>query len=139
MFKGYPFLHLKRNGAAIPVKITAEIKPVPLARPRVNTTNRGRYLPKSSRQFKTDLSLIARAAMGGKELYAGAIKVQIDLWKNVKPTSKNYGDADNHAKAILDALNKIVWNDDEQIVSLIVHKHKGEPKIIIEVEEADEL
>lgn len=107
------------------MKITAEIVPIPLARTKINTANKGRFLTPSSQRFKRDLGIIARAAMAGQKIFTGAINIYIDLYKNCATTSRNYGDADNHAKAVLDALNNIVFVDDAQVVSLQVAKHKS--------------
>lgn len=107
------------------MKITAEIVPIPLARTKINTANKGRFLTPSSQRFKRDLGIIAQKAMTGQKIFTGAINVYIDLYKNCAPTSRNYGDADNHAKAVLDALNNIVFADDAQVVSLQVAKHKS--------------
>lgn len=107
------------------MRITVDITPVPLARPRINTTNRGRYLPKRSRIFRENLQWILKAAMAGKNLYEGAVTLKINLYKNIIPTAKGYGDADNHAKAVLDAANGILFTDDSQIVNLQVIKHKS--------------
>ena len=100
----------------------------------MNTTNRGRFLPKSSRQFKSELALIAKTQMGATEPFSAPLSVSIHFYKNLKRvTSRNFGDIDNHVKAVLDALNGIVWTDDSLIVELHAFKHSGEPKIIIEV------
>lgn len=45
-------------------------------------------------------------------------------------------DSDNIAKAILDSLNGLVYNDDNQVFELLVIKHYGdENKILVELEE----
>lgn len=120
------------------MKITAEIVPIPLARTKINTANKGRFLTPSSQKFKQDLGFIARAAMSGRKIFTGAICVYIDLYKNCATTSRNYGDADNHAKAILDACNGIVFLDDSQIVDLQIIKHKSAKQfLVIEVEAID--
>ena len=114
------------------MRITAEIKPVPLGRPRLNTTNRGRYLPKSSIEFREKLQWILRSAYSGKPL-ENSLSVTLHFYKPTKITAKNYGDVDNLAKAVLDAANGILWLDDSQIVELHGYKHKGTGKIEIEV------
>ena len=48
----------------------------------------------------------------------------------IRPTTKP--DCDNIAKAVLDALNHIAYDDDSQVVSLEVQKKYGEePKTIV--------
>mgnify|MGYP002624603208 CR=1 FL=1 len=118
------------------MKITAEIEPVPLARTQINTFNRGRFLTARSQQFKRDLGIIAGAAMHGQKIFTGALSLKINLYKNCAITSRRYGDADNHAKAILDACNGIIFLDDAQVVSLQVVKHKSATqKVVIEIDE----
>ena len=52
----------------------------------------------------------------------------------IRPTKKP--DADNCAKSVLDALNKIAFDDDSQIVELHVNKYYSEnPRVTITLEE----
>ena len=52
------------------------------------------------------------------------------------PQSRNYGDLDNHLKAVKDAMNGICYKDDSQIVRYgHTGKNHGEPRIDIELEE----
>lgn len=59
--------------------------------------------------------------------------------KQPKKTTLEYPkpDVDNYAKAILDALNGWLWEDDTQVVGLVIAKEWAEPEedgyIIIEV------
>lgn len=118
------------------IKFTAEIEPVPLSRPRVNTTTRQTFYPKRSKDFKSALGLIARAEMRGMAPLEGKVKITLDLYRNKKIDSKSFGDVDNHQKAIFDALNKICFVDDSQIVEAHCHKHKDKnQKIEILIEE----
>ena len=100
------------------ITIKANIDPVPLARPRVNTKTRQAYYPVRSQQFKKALAYIAKEQMNGKPPITGRLKIQIELCRNVKVDSKRYGDVDNHLKAIFDALSGVVFDDDSQIVSV---------------------
>ena len=85
------------------------------------------------------MAIAAKVAMIGKNLMEGAVACRIELYFNVpqsyacgkylaakhnviKPTGRNTGDADNHAKAILDALKGICWNDDSQVTRMIVER-----------------
>ena len=62
-------------------------------------------------------------------------KKRADMEDNViKPTVKP--DCDNIAKAVLDALNKVAYDDDSQIVSLTVKKVYGDtPRVIVQLDE----
>jgi Holliday junction resolvase RusA-like endonuclease len=52
----------------------------------------------------------------------GVLKPSAPVWHTVKP------DADNLAKAVLDALTALsVWKDDAQVSSLTIHKQYGSP------------
>lgn len=118
------------------MKLTLEITPVPLGRQRVNTSNKGRYLPKSSIEFRENFQWLLLNETKFLKPYVGALKVTLHFYKPARPTAKSkYGDIDNLAKAILDAANGILWLDDSQIVELHCYKHKGAGKIEIEVVE----
>lgn len=121
------------------IKFIAEITPVPLARPRVNTKTRQAFYPSRSKDFKKALGIIAKAVMQGKKILTGKIKITIDLYKNCKIDSQSYGDVDNHQKAIFDALNGICFADDCQIVKVICSKHKDKfERIEIKIQEVKE-
>ena len=118
------------------IKFTAEIEPVPLARPRINTRTRQAFYPQRSKDFKKALGIIGKAAMRGRKPMTGKLKITIDLYKNCRIDSKRYGDVDNHQKAIFDALNKICYVDDCQIAKVICEKHKDKnQRIEIQIEE----
>lgn len=52
------------------------------------------------------------------------------------PTKKP--DIDNIAKSILDALNKLAYRDDTQVVTLHIEKHYAdEPRVEVEIEEIE--
>lgn len=118
------------------MKLTINLEPVALARPRVNTTNRGRYLPAKSRRFLDDLAALVRAAFR-RQPFENPLAVTLHFYRPRTPTAKNFGDIDNLAKAVLDACNGVVWTDDRLITELHAFKHKGAGKIILEVDEIE--
>lgn len=65
----------------------------------------------------------------------GAVKIRVDVYRKMEPTSLNYGDADNHLKAVCDALNGICYEDDRQVVEARVRLFKGTPHLEIRLEE----
>ena len=115
------------------IKFSAPIKPVSFKRTYVN--GKRHFNPQSYSEFKTALGYHARSAMRNASPLTGAIKISVDIYQNRKPTSLNYGDADNHLKGVADALNGICYLDDRQIVYATVQLHRGEPHIEIELEE----
>ena len=115
------------------IKIFADVEPVPFK--RVIARGKKRYNPPKYAAFKETLGLIAKLAMGGRAPLKGAIKILVEIYKARAPTSLTFGDADNHLKAVLDALNGIAYVDDRQVTDARARLFKGKPHIIIEVEE----
>ena len=114
------------------MKIEIELEPAALSRPRINTTNRGRYLPAKSQAFKEQLQWLLPKL---PKLLKEPLKVELHYYRPLKETAQSYGDIDNLTKAVLDACNGIIWCDDRQIVELHCYKHKGDGKIEMEVME----
>jgi Holliday junction resolvase RusA-like endonuclease len=91
---------------------------------------------------------MAAEAMAGRPPYDGAVILRMCAYRSLTsgmskkmkvaalagkifPTKKP--DADNHLKMV-EALNKIVWVDDAQIVTALVHKRYSEnPRLVIEI------
>ncbi len=118
------------------MKVVVPLDAVPQGRPRVY---QGVAVdPPKSRQFKYVLALIVKPLAGSP--FSGEVKVKLDIYRHCKSvTSKRYGDIDNLAKAVLDALNGICWQDDSQISELHVTKNLAdEPRIELEVAAREE-
>lgn len=104
--------------------------------------------PKTAR-FEERLAWTAQAEMRGRSLYEGALTVTLTVfasipqskpkkWKDaaafglIRPTGKP--DLDNTIKTVLDALNKVVWIDDCQVVRLVCEKYYSDsPRVEITV------
>jgi Holliday junction resolvase RusA-like endonuclease len=115
-------------------------EPIGKGRPRfVKATGRA-FTPERTVRFEDRLSLAAQAAMNGRPLLEGPLKVHViaamsipaskpKKWRAdaatglIRPTKKP--DLDNFAKT-LDACNLVVWGDDAQIVELMVSKFYSE-------------
>ena len=115
------------------IKFSAPLESVPFKRTLSN--GKHRYNPPRYTEFKDALGLYARRAMGGQSPLTGAVKITVDVYKKIIPTALKFGDWDNHGKAVSDALNGICYIDDKQILDGHVRLHKGDPLIIIELEE----
>ena len=115
------------------VRISVLTDPVPAARPRFN--GRHAYQPQRNRDYREVVRAAAVAAMNGREPMTGAVDVGVKLYRRFKQTSRSFGDTDNHAKAILDGLNSIVFRDDSQVIKLTVEKYtsKTDPRAEIVV------
>ena len=95
-------------------------EPVPQSRPRFS---RGRcYEPKRCTEFKAKIRQAARIAMKGKTPTENPLSCVIKFYRKYKSTSRRFGDCDNLYKAVTDAMNKIVYQDDSQIVRCSVEK-----------------
>ncbi len=99
--------------------ITIPGRPVPKARPRMGVRGRKAYVytPPKTKEYEKLVGWMARCA-GCKPLN-GPIVVNLDLY--IKGRS---GDADNYCKSILDGLNGVAYEDDDQVIELLVRKHK---------------
>lgn len=130
-----------------------DIDPVEQARPRATRMRKGIrvYDPKKVAVFKRQLGMLARQQMLERGLapYDGPLEVRMELYRPVqtsiskkerarrlsgahRPTVKP--DLDNYIKSTSDALNGIIWADDNCIVSLAAEKYYAEdPHLIVEV------
>lgn len=113
------------------MKIAFLIDAVPQARPRFF---RGVAVdPPKCRQFKATLKKLAQQC--NPTFFTGAVAVEIGIWRDFKSlVNQRYGDIDNLAKGILDAMKGVLWNDDKQVVRLSVTKNLGAPLIVLSVE-----
>ncbi|WP_017379760.1 RusA family crossover junction endodeoxyribonuclease [Paenisporosarcina sp. TG-14] len=124
--------------------------PVAQGRPRAGKTFTGKtvlYDPLKSRNFKQYVKLVA-FQHAPDELITGPIELCVDVYRStpkkyqtgpkqaliesgeLRPTSKP--DADNYVKGIKDGLNKIMWQDDSQVVDLTVRKfYSLSPRVVV--------
>ncbi len=107
------------------------------------------YTDAETRQYETALSWRAKAAMRGKPIATGPLAVRVFA---MMPVPKSWPakdrdavlagtkfptglpDVDNIFKSIADSFNKIVYEDDKQIVRVLIVKEFAEnPGLIVEV------
>ena len=126
---------------------------VPKQRPRLS--GRVAYTPKKTRDYEERVRSAFRSSYYGFVpvfMKGTPVKACIEIiqqipksWSNSKtikaergeivPTSRN-GDVDNIAKSILDALNGLVYEDDCQVTTLIIHKKYGnDPYVLVQFDE----
>lgn len=110
--------------------------PVPQPRPRVSTAGGyGRaYVPQKHPVHAYRAGIAAAAKRAGVQPVNGPVGVVIDLVfarpkshltkSGVKSSAPRLPrcDVDNAAKAVLDALTGVAWNDDSQVARLVVEK-----------------
>ena len=129
------------------MRFTVMGKPQGKARPRFNTYTGRTYTPSKTGAYEKLIALCFKQA-GGKKL-TGAIEIKIECFYQI---AKSYTkatkalmekgeiqatikpDLDNVAKAVMDGLNGIAFDDDKQVVSLKVSKrYDCEARIEVEV------
>ena len=137
------------------MKFKFDIAPVEQARPRAVRFGKGvrMYDPKKVAVYKRQLGYLAHQAMQerGLEPYDGPLAVRFEFYRPVqtsiskkerarrlsgvhRPTVKP--DLDNYIKSTSDALNGIIWVDDNCIVGLMAEKfYAEEPHLTVEVKE----
>lgn len=130
-----------------------DIEPVEQARPQATQMGKGirLYDPKRVNVFKKQLGLLARQQMldRGLEPFDGPLEVCMEFYRPVqasisrkerdrrlsgvhRPTVKP--DLDNYIKSASDALNGILWADDNLIISLEAKKYYAEqPHLVVEI------
>ena len=116
------------------IKIVAPIKPVTFKRPGSDKSGR-RFNPRDYAGFKDALGWYAKIAMRGQKISTAPLRLYAEVYNNLDPWTLNFGDWDNHGKSICDALNKIAYDDDRQIVEAHVYLRRGDPQLNIMLEE----
>ena len=107
------------------------------ARPRV--VNGHAYTPQATKDYETIVAI--RYRLSGGKMFDGPVSLHI-LAEYTIPKSATKGkradmlngtmlplkkpDNDNIAKMIMDGLNKVAYNDDSQVVELVVRKKYSE-------------
>ena len=137
------------------MKFKFDIEPVEQARPRATRMGKGirLYDPKKVTVFKRKLGMLAKQQMldRGLEPFDGPLEVCMEFYRPVQASlskkerarrlsgvhrPKVKPDLDNYIKSTSDALNGILWADDNLIVSLQAEKLYSErPHLVVEINE----
>ena len=110
------------DGGAGMIAFTIPGRPVPKARPRLGVRGRKAYVytPPETREYERLVGWVAKSA--GCRPVEGPVSVALSVYV------KGRLDADNIAKSILDGLNGVAYEDDDQVIELLVRKHKVKRK-----------
>ena len=135
------------------IVFTVKGEPKGKGRPRF-TKNGHVYTPAETSNYETLVGLSYRNSARGHK-FTAPVRVTIRAYHkppkgkskkvvedmlngHILPTKKP--DADNIAKIVLDALNKVAWEDDTQVVEMMVAKrYAEEPMVAVTIEEIDAL
>lgn len=103
--------------------------PVPLQRARRGAGGRF-YTPRASKVYKDKVGWLARQA--GVRCLKGPVRLTVAVWV---PDARRR-DVDNVAKACMDALTGIAWQDDSQVSRLVVTRQldRERPRVVVTVE-----
>lgn len=104
------------------MRIFIPIRAIPTERQRITRDGKC-YTPERSRKYKAEFRRLfkARYPYG---VVDSCVTMEITFFKRCKrSTARNYGDVDNLAKAVMDALIGIVYVDDSQVVELRIKKY----------------
>lgn len=102
------------------IQFSVHSTPRPQPRPRLG--NRRAYEPAYIAEYKHEIAIEARRAMHHRPPFLNPVEVHIIIRRDLEPTSRSFGDIDNHMKAVLDAMNGVVYDDDRLAVTTLVHK-----------------
>ena len=135
------------------IVFTIKGEPKGKGRPRFTKTGHA-YTPDSTRSYETLVKLgYLNSARGYK--FTQPVRVTIRAYLkppkgkskkvvedmisgHILPTKKP--DADNIAKIVLDGLNKVAWEDDTQVVDMmVVKRYADDPLVAVTIEEIDAL
>lgn len=136
------------------LSITIPGVPVPKGRPKISTFggHARAYTPSKTRRYEDLIRLEAGRVMEGRDQLQGPTRVGIRAYMpmpqalarhktkgpaaeagSIRPLTKP--DVDNMAK-VIDALNGIVWPDDNQVVELTVEKfYSSRPRLELQAGE----
>jgi Holliday junction resolvase RusA-like endonuclease len=121
-------------------------------RPRLNRYSGSIYTPTETTNYEKLVALSYSGSAKGYK-FTSPVKVTVKAYHkppkgkskkvvedmlngHILPTKKP--DADNIAKIILDGLNHIAWDDDTQVVEMMVTKrYSEEPMVAVIIEEID--
>lgn len=109
------------------------------------------YTDKKTVEFENLVRVAFAQHVPGHQPYEGQCRVEIDAYfqipistskkrkalmmaGHIRPTKRP--DCDNIAKAVLDALNSVAYNDDKQVIEMVVRKwYSDVPRTIVMIEE----
>ena len=128
---------------SISIMFTVYGTPTPKGRPRFST--RGKfpvaYTPEKTKAYEFEVGMMALAAMGGTKPLEGALeafiyityavpesysKKRLEACLNGLEKHTKKPDLDNVIKSVIDGMDKIVFDNDSQIISIHATKVYGE-------------
>jgi len=100
------------------IEFTVPGRPRPKQRPRKGKHG-NMYTPRETQEYERKVAWYALKAMQGKGKITGPVGVEIRLYFK----GKRVADIDNCAKAIMDGMVGVIYNDDRQVRELRISRH----------------
>ncbi len=101
------------------IEFTVPGRPRPKQRPRKGKYG-NMYTPRETQEYERKVAWYALKAMRGKDKITGPVGVEIRLYYK----GKRVADIDNCAKAIMDGMVGVIFNDDRQVRALMISRHQ---------------
>jgi Holliday junction resolvase RusA-like endonuclease len=122
------------------VAFVVQGNPIPKARPRVVLREGQRpraYTPRQTKAYEAEVAWAAKQAMRGRTPFAGPVGMTLKFYRATRARA----DGDNLEKAIADAMNGLVYLDDDQVVECHRYKRLDRqwPRVEVEVWEVEEV
>ncbi len=93
----------------------------PVAKQRPRFANGRAYTPAKTSNAELVIKTLAKSDRRGRPPTLAPVGVALEFYC----ATKDRKDADNLAKTVLDALNKVIYFDDQQVSELFVRVHRG--------------
>ena len=108
--------------------LALDVKPKGQGRPRFDPRSSRAYTPKNTREYVNAIRAAVKEYWGDREKLGGAVAVCISAnfqlpKRTVRIFHTQRPDADNIAKACLDAMNGVIFGDDAQVIDLRSQKN----------------
>jgi Holliday junction resolvase RusA-like endonuclease len=118
-----------------PLVFTVDGPPQGKQRPRLGKGG-NIYTPAETRAYERRVKVLALQAVRSHESWPMATSLPVRVTLRLFFENSRRHDADNVAKAILDAGNGVVWKDDDQVAELHVYKclDAEKPRVEVSVE-----
>lgn len=139
-FKDLAFILPPLSQSELPISFIVIGRPVAKARPRFVAGAKKPFTKKTTKKYEGMVRGKALDLMTsmGRSPSVGELSIKIDMYFNNRASLP---DIDNVAKAVLDAMNGIIYMDDSQVMELICKKivkckKDGFPHIKVEISNA---
>lgn len=109
--------------------ITFRVDGIPRPKQSFKMGKHGGYTPARIKSWQNAVAWQAKEMMMWMDMLTGSLAVVLDFYL----PDRHRRDSDNLSKAVLDAMNGIVYQDDTQIDDLHIRKFYNDPRIGVSI------